>query len=186
MRPSQRSALMRKLWCVDVGGAARERLSVGDTSRAGTSAPVDAGDAQSCRRRRSAGRRSAGAELPAKTSGRWSKSAAPTVTNRARSSFELTDYESVYAFRHPVAASVESGPMPPWQPAKGATTTMATTASPMQSVDPAGLGGSGAPRGTLRIMSRGAARGGLEPHRPTISMPVDYIRRQSPDDYRCL
>ena len=182
---------MRKLWCALMPAALLVSGCQSATqSEPEPSAPVDAGDAQTVA---DAGQPDAAAPGPELT---WHKDVRALVEERCANChqpgeigpFELTDYESVYAFRHPVAASVESGSMPPWQPAKGCndyhgdySLTDAERQTLLDWVD------SGAPEGDpADYVAPELPEVGLSRTDLTISMPVDYIPRQRPDDYRCF
>ena len=102
--------------------------------------------------------------------------------------FELTDYESVYTLRDAVAASVASGAMPPWQAAEDCneyegdySLTDAQKRTILDWVD------QGAPEGDVAdYVAPVVPESGLSRTDVTMTMPVDYMPRQSPDDYRCF
>ena len=131
-------------------------------------------------------RRDAGQPPAAPGRATWHKDVRALVEERCANCHQpgeiglgFTDYESVYAFRHPVAASVESGSMPPWQPAKGCndyhgdySLTDAERQTLLDWVD------SGAPEGDpADYVAPEPPEVGLSRTDLTISMPVELPRQ---------
>ncbi len=101
--------------------------------------------------------------------------------------FSLTSYGEVYALRAAVAAAVESGSMPPWQPAAGCNEYLGDSSLDSAQRDKISAWvASGAPEGDPADYVKTVALTDTFASDLDMRLPEPYAPRLKPDDYRCF